>query len=109
VETDTQYHEALVEEYVDGHEREAELIVRRQRSIDLFESLLHELPGPPEATLRFDPRKETSFELAATLEIDPAWLQGLLELRKESERLDRVDSVLQAAIDSLPDSNLRLQ
>jgi Lon protease-like protein len=109
VESDTQYHEALVEEYVDGEESEAELMVRRQRSIDLFESLLDALPGPPEATLRFDPRRETSFELAATFEIDPAWLQGLLELQRESERLDQVDTVLQAAIDSLRDSDQRFQ
>ncbi len=109
LESDTRYYEALVEEYLDEEENEAELINRRQRSIDLFESLLRSLPGPPDATLRFDPHRETSFELAATFEIDPAWLQVLLELKKESERLDEVDSVLRAALASLGDSNQQLQ
>lgn len=101
VDLDALYYEALVEEYGDDPEDENELLVRRRQSIHLFEEMLRSLPEPPENRPQFDPRRETSFELASTIEIDPIWHQGLLESRRESERLDQIDDILRTARDSL--------
>lgn len=100
VDSDTRYTEALVDAYEDEAQSEAELAERRQVSIDLFHALLRTLPEPPVKVPGFDPRRETSFTIAATIEIDPAWQQGLLELRSETARLDRIDELLRRVLDS---------
>ncbi len=100
VESEALYYEALVEEYRDEDESAVELVARRQRSIQLFEALLKTLPEPLPSPLGLDAERETSFDLAATIEIDPAWQQGLLELQRESGRLERIDHVLRLALDA---------
>ncbi len=96
----TLYYEALVEAYEDEVEGEAELIERRRASIELFQALLRTLPEPPVQVPDFDPRRETSFTIAATIEIDPAWQQNLLELRSEMARLEQIDELLRRVLDS---------
>lgn len=100
VDSGTAYYEALVEAYEDEREGAAELIERRQASIDLFRALLRTLPEPPQKVPDFDPRRETSFTIAATIDIDPSWQQGLLELRSELARLDQIDGLLRRVLDS---------
>ncbi len=101
VDSDTTYHEALVGMYRDAEdEAGAELGRRRQRSIALFEAVLRGLPQTEAFEIAFDPARETSFRMAARIEIDAAWQQELLEIRRESERLDRVDEVLRAALNA---------
>jgi hypothetical protein len=97
------YHEVVVEPFEDdnvepGHE--FELIRHRQRTVELFRTLLQTAPGVDESKLQLDTRVETSFPLAATFQIDPAWQQGLLELHEESERLDAIDRLLLSALES---------
>jgi ATP-dependent Lon protease len=101
VESKMLYYEALVEEYKDAEEIGLDLIGRRQRSIDLFEDLLRLLPETQQSRPAFDARGETSFQLAATFNVDPEWQQGLLELQTESARLDRIDVLLRAALESV--------
>ncbi len=100
VDSGTLYSEALVGAYADEAQDEAELSERRQVSIDLFRSLLRTLPEPPESVPDFNPRRETSFTIASTIEIDPTWQQGLLELRSEAARLDRIDTLLRRVLDA---------
>ncbi len=100
VDSEALYYEAMVGAYNDEPESESELIDRRRRSIELFQALLSTLPEPPEKVPEFDTHHETSFTIAATIEIDPAWQQGLLELRSETARLDRIDGLLRRVLDS---------
>lgn len=100
VDSGALYYEAMVGAFSDDAESEAELSERRRGSIDLFQALLRMLPEPPETVPDFDPHRETSFTIAATIEIDPAWQQGLLELRRETERLDRIDGLMRRVLDS---------
>jgi Lon protease-like protein len=100
VEGPSLYYEALVTGLQDSPpgDREA-LVARRQRSLALFQSVLHTMPHVPEALPRFDVQEELSFKLAATLRMDPFWQQELLELRDEEARLSRLDPVFRAGID----------
>lgn len=54
--------------------------------------------GTPDSVPRpeneLDPAEEVSFQLAARIRIDPLWQQSLLEIRHESERLNRLDALL---------------
>lgn len=47
-----------------------------------------------------DPAEEVSFQLAARIRIDPIWQQSLLEIRHESERLDRLDELLSRVLEA---------
>ena len=102
VEPSAQYYEAIVEPFGDraDDEDEAELIRHRQRTVGLFRELLRTLPDVDETELDLDTRAETSFQVAATIQVDPVWQQGLLELRHESQRLDRIDQLLRGALES---------
>lgn len=57
---------------------------------------------PPEIDLAHD----VSFPIAATVAVDREWQQGLLELRREVDRLDRLDALLQVALDAEDDSEV---
>lgn len=98
VESEALYHEALVEEYTDEEIVDVELILRRQRSVELFKTLLRSLSEPVEDLPRFDSRRDVSFDIASAIEIDPVWHQGVLELRSEKSRLEQIDELLRAAL-----------
>lgn len=100
VESDTPYHEALVEQYGDEGEGDVELTVRRQRSAELFRRLLRSLPEPASGMPKLDLSDDLSFEIASAIAIDPAWHQGVLELRTEGERLDQIDELLRVALET---------
>lgn len=99
VESQTLYHEALVEEYRDEEEDDVGLIVRRQRSVELFKTLLRSLPEPVSLP-SFDSRGDVSFDIASAIEIDPVWHQGLLELRTEGDRLDQIDELVRVVLEN---------
>jgi Lon protease-like protein len=96
-QSDDLYYEAAVEAYPDlpWVQGEGAARDRRLRSISLLRAASLAMSGGAESD--FDPSRETSYALAAHLEIDPAWLQGLLELPREAERLERLDAVIRAA------------
>lgn len=98
IESDEPFYEGLVETFEDRSPG-AGIVDRRVRSIELFHGVTETLPTPPERLPEFDPARETSFRLAALIQIDPTWQQTLIQLRSEEKRLDRVDLILQAAID----------
>lgn len=75
-----------------------ELEFRRGESVKLFEELLDLLPERPERLPELDVRRETSFPLAQTIQMDLPWHQRLLEIRDEGSRLERVDQVFRAVI-----------
>jgi ATP-dependent Lon protease len=101
VESETLYHEALVEEYGDEEgEDDVELILRRQRSVELFKTLLRSVTEPTSGLPKFDSREDVSFEIASVIEIDPAWHQSLLELRSARARLDQIDQLLRVVLET---------
>jgi len=100
VESETPYHEALVEKYSDTDEDDVELIVRRQSSVELFRTLLRSLPDATSEMPKLDLRGELSFVIASAIAIDPAWHQGVLELRSERDRLDQIDELLRVALET---------
>ena len=100
IESDTPYHEALVEVYEDDRppERDA-LMVRRCDTLRRFNGLVSCLSGACGECPPFDVNRELAFQLAPAIQIDPIWQQSLLELRYEGDRLERLDAVLHAALD----------
>lgn len=100
IESDAAYYEGLVEEYSDFVGNPAELEERRRRSIDLFQRVVDSLEEKPDNVPEIDPSRETSWALAQTIRIDPVWQQDLLELRQESARLDRLDTILRAVLEA---------
>lgn len=100
IESETPYHEALVEVYEDERtpERDA-LMGRRYDTLQRFNGLVKCLSGACGECPPFDVNRELAFQLAPAIQIDPVWQQSLLELRHEGDRLERLDAVLQAALD----------
>jgi ATP-dependent Lon protease len=99
VESESLYFEALVTPYRDVPPPSQEGIVRRRRdSIELFQRVVASLDDTPENVPDLEPELETSFVLAQTIDIEHGWLQGLLERRREAERLDQLDRVFRAVL-----------
>lgn len=96
----TPYYEALVEPYEDEPEEDRPgLMVQRSRTLALFRSVLNTLPHVPATLPSFSLQEELSFKLAAAVRMDPPWQQELLEMRKESCRLSRLEPVFRAGMD----------
>jgi Lon protease-like protein len=96
------YYEALVEPYGDRPHRpiSAELLLERRRaSSALLERAVAAAGGEAEGALEVDVTHDVSFHLARSVQIDPAWLQALLELTDERARLERLDVIFWAAIE----------
>ena len=93
------YYEAMVEPYPDWEIETCRAQERRTASIDLFRVVLdrggeHEGPMPP-----CDSSRDVSFPIAAMVDVDRAWQQDLLELRREVDRLDLLDALLNLTMD----------
>jgi Lon protease-like protein len=97
IESDEPYYEALVTPYRDVDE-ETEDVHRRSHSLELFQAVVESLPEEPEKLPELDTGRELSFPLARTVEVEPAWQQSLLEMRREVDRLDQLDRVFRAAL-----------
>lgn len=98
IESGELYHEALVDEYLDESEDPEVVAGRRERSIELFREVVRALEADGDVLSDLDSAGETSFSLAASIEIDASWQQGLLELRRETERLARIDEIMQRVL-----------
>jgi Lon protease-like protein len=99
--TSEPYYQATVERFGDRDPEvlEAKLLrEHRRRSIALLTKAVEALGGDPGELPAVDPEGEVSFQLARCLQIDASWLQALLELREESQRLRRLDAVFRAAV-----------
>lgn len=100
LESEAPYYEAVVEPYGDlgGPPPEGEpTAARRAHSLALLEAAVKRLGGAAEEVPELDPEREASFRLARSIQIAPGWLQALLELRSERERLERLDAIFRAA------------
>jgi len=69
-------------------------------TLQLFTGLLDALDETPEELPEFDLNLDLSFQLAPAVQIDMKWQQSFLELRAESARLERLDAVFQAAVET---------
>ena len=101
IESETPYHEALVDVYEDeaGAAGRDALMARRYDTLQRFNGVVKCLSGACGECPPFDVNRELAFQLAPAIQIDPVWQQSLLELRHESDRLERLDAVLQVALD----------
>ncbi|MEX0891313.1 MAG: LON peptidase substrate-binding domain-containing protein [Gemmatimonadota bacterium] len=102
IESDTLFHEALVEIVRDEEEFHVALRARRDRSLSLFAAAVRRLGGPGKAVPELQTGQDLSWQLAGAVDIDPTWKQRLLELRAESARLDEIDSVLRSVAEEEP-------
>lgn len=101
IDSPHQYWECVASPYPDEDGPERGLLTRRRRSIRLFRDVLervaHQYPHP---FPRIDDREEAAYQIAQAIRIHPAWQQRLLEARSERDRLDQVDDLLHAVLES---------
>jgi Lon protease-like protein len=98
IDSDAMYYEGLVDEYQDTGSEAPDLLERRHRSIRLLHRVIERFADAPHP-VEIDPARETSFQLAQLIRVDPTWQQELLTVRGETARLDQVDTLLQALLD----------
>ncbi|HSJ07718.1 MAG TPA: LON peptidase substrate-binding domain-containing protein [Longimicrobiales bacterium] len=98
IENEEEYHEALVEEFVDAVAEDAALAAERRRVIALFRALV-ELTATEEVLADFvfptEYEGDVSFRIAALIHTDVRWHQALLELPGEAARLDQIGRLLE--------------
>lgn len=95
------YYQADVEPYLDETiPRQEAIREARSHTLGLFAELLRALDETPGELPEFDVNLDLSFQLAPAVQIDMQWQQSLLELRRESARLERLDAVFQAAVEA---------
>jgi Lon protease-like protein len=103
LESTEPYYEAVVEAYTDlegpgsSPTGAPTLVARRARSLTLLRAAVTAMGGSADEVPSLDSAGEVSFQLARSLQIAPSWLQALLELRDESARLERLDTIFRAA------------
>jgi Lon protease-like protein len=99
LESESSYFEALVTPFGDDAVKDEDaLVARRRESILLFRSVIASLPKAPDDLPGLAPEDEISFLLAQTIQIDPVWHQGLLELQDEAARLGLLDQLFRAVL-----------
>jgi Lon protease-like protein len=99
IESEALYFEGLVRPYRDQAIMDAEALSRRRSaSVELFRAVIASLAEEPDQIPEFEFTEEVSFLLAQTIQVEPLWHQGLLELRDEAERLTQIDEVFRAAL-----------
>ncbi len=95
------YYQSDVEPYLDERvPRQDAIREARMVTLQLFTGLLDALDETPEELPEFDLNLDLSFQLAPAVQIDMKWQQSFLELRAESARLERLDAVFQAAVET---------
>lgn len=100
IESEEPYYEGLVTAYHDvDRANEDRLAFQRRRLLTLFQRVLDALPDDPERLPELDPGRDVSFPLVRTIDVEPGWQQGFLEMRDESHRLERLEAVFRAALE----------
>jgi len=97
IESDTLYYQALVDDYGDLPEDEEEVRRRQKAMWARFAYVLKKLEVgslPPAGE-----GAPVSFQMARWIQIDPNWKQDLLESRSELQRLDKIDVLLEDALE----------
>jgi Lon protease-like protein len=100
IESAEPFYEALVTPYTDVPVDPGLLDAQRRRSLALFRAVVRSLADEPEQIPDPDVTDELSFPLVRTLQVDAPWQQSFLELRNEVQRLERLDAVFQAALET---------
>ncbi len=98
IESEEPYYEALVSPYADDEDAPPATEGRRRDTLELFRTVVDQLPEEPERLPELDPARELSFPLVRTVEVEPPWQQTFLEIRNEVARLDQLDRVFRAAL-----------
>jgi Lon protease-like protein len=100
---DRPYYQARVEDFGDEAVADTDALKKRRKSsLSLFEQVVRTQPHVPDALPSFKVEKEVSFRLAASARMDVIMQQELLEMRREIDRLDRLDPVFRFGIGRLP-------
>jgi Lon protease-like protein len=95
------YYEADVLPFADRSvPRDEAIREARLRTLELFTAVIEALDESPEDMPAFDVERDLSFQLAPAVHIDLRWQQSFLELRSETDRLERLDAVFQAAVEA---------
>ena len=94
------YYEADVVPYLDaGVSKVGPMVEIRARTLEMFHDVVNALPDFDGAVPEYDVNVDLSFQLAPSIQIDGRWQQSLLEARSETERLERLEAVFQAALE----------
>jgi Lon protease-like protein len=100
IESETLFHEALVEPWPDLEPGPASrLAARRFRTADLFRDVVRRAVQGDAEQPALDLDADVSWQVAQAFRIDEGWRQWLLEVRTEIERLDEIDRVLRSILD----------
>jgi Lon protease-like protein len=102
IHSDAPFYEAHVLEYEDGLRSAGGTGRVRKASLDSFMDVVRSIDCPEGEVPCFDLDQDLSFQLAPCIHIDPQWQQSLLSLQSEGARLERLDAVLQAALERDP-------
>ncbi|HKJ01204.1 MAG TPA: hypothetical protein VJ997_02080, partial [Longimicrobiales bacterium] len=94
------FYEALVAPYDDLSADAVALDRQRRQTLALFEAVVRRLASDAVELPDIDVTGELSFPLARAIEVVPSWQQAFLELRNEMHRLERLDAVFQAGLES---------
>ena len=100
IESGAPYWEALAAPYEDDPEDPRGLAERRRESAGLFHRVLAEVIRYREPFPEIDTSRETGFQIAQAIRVEPHWQQAFLESRRERERLDLLDGLLLGVLES---------
>ena len=94
------YYEADVVPYVDDCvPKQGVMADVRARTLELFLTVVEAMPDFDGPVPEYDLNLDLSFQIAPTIQIDARWQHSLLSARKETDRLERIEAVLQAALE----------
>jgi Lon protease-like protein len=99
IDSKKRYYEAMVEPYTDWEIERSRAEQRRIATIELFSTVLEHAGERRERAPDLDTGGDVSFPIAAVIDGDRAWQQELLELRREEDRLDLLDALLNLSLE----------
>lgn len=100
IESPEPFYEALVSPYRDRPTDLTALDHQRRRTLALFELVVRTVAADSDTLPELDVAGELSFPLVRSIEVEASWQQAFLELRAEGHRLERLDAIFQAILDS---------
>jgi Lon protease-like protein len=97
IDSTKRYYEAMVEPYSDWEIEASSAEARRTETLERFKSVLASAGDGAGRMPSVQVQDDVSFPIAAMIDVDRAWQQDLLELRRELDRLDLLDALLNLA------------